>query len=96
MLRPEYTSTFERDLKRLKNKHVDAEPLKDVIRLVLRNDAASLEELRRRHRMHDLKGAWRGAKECHVANVGDWLCVWQIVDEFAVFLRTGTHDEIFG
>ncbi len=96
MLRPEYTSKFERDVKRLKNKHVDVEPLKDVIRLVLTNDSASLEELRRRHRMHELKGSWRGTKECHVANAGDWLCVWQTTDDLAVFLRTGTHDEIFG
>lgn len=95
MLRPEYTSKFERDVKRLK-KRLDVEPLKDVIRLVLMNDARSLEELRRRHRMHDLKGPWRGAKECHVANVGDWLCVWQVAGGLAVFLRTGTHDEIFG
>ncbi len=96
MLRPEFTSKFERDVKRLQKKHVAVEPLKDVIRLVLVNDAASLGELRRRHRMHELKGAWQGAKECHVANMGDWLCVWQTTDELAIFLRTGTHDEIFG
>lgn len=82
-------------MKRLKHKHVDLEPLKDVIRLVLANDAGPLEEFRRRHRMHVVKGSWQGAGECHVANVGDWLCVWQVAGELAIFLRTGTHDEIF-
>lgn len=96
MLQPEYTSHFERDVKRLKRKHVDLTPLKEVVRLVLLDDEASIAELRRRHRMHELKGQWRGAQECHVANLGDWLCVWQVVDSMAVFLRTGSHDQIFG
>ncbi|MDO5722423.1 MAG: type II toxin-antitoxin system YafQ family toxin [Actinomycetaceae bacterium] len=95
MLRPEYTSRFEKDVKRLKKKHADMALLKDVVRLVVQNDEASLAELRRRHRMHELKGNWAGAKECHVANLGNWLCVWQVSDDLAIFLRTGTHDEIF-
>lgn len=70
MLRAEFTSQFERDVNRLKKKHADLDLLKDGVRLVLADDAASLEEFRRRHRMHELKGAWRGAKECHVANPG--------------------------
>lgn len=69
--------------------------LKEVIRLVVRNDEELLAELRRRHRMHKLKGNWAGAKDCHVANSGDWLCVWQVSDDLAICLRIGTHDEIF-
>lgn len=96
MLRAEYTSHFERDVKRLKKKHADLKLLKEVVRLILTNDENSLAELRRRHRMHELKGRWRGSQECHVANLGDWLCVWQVSSHTAVFLRTGTHDQIFG
>ena len=44
-LLPEYTSTFERDMKRLKRQHVDLKPLKDVVRLVVENSPESLEEL---------------------------------------------------
>lgn len=95
MLKPEYTPKFERDIKRLKRKHVKLDELKTVIRLVLQNDKSSFEELLRHHRMHDLKGNWRGSKECHVANCGDWLLVWQVCDGLAIFLRTGTHEEIF-
>lgn len=95
MLRPEYTTRFEKDVKRLKKKHADVGLLKEVIRLVVRNDEESLAELRRRHRVHELKDNWAGAKECHVANLGDWLCVWQVSDDLAIFLRTGTHGEIF-
>ncbi|MFC5281073.1 type II toxin-antitoxin system YafQ family toxin [Arcanobacterium canis] len=95
MLWPEYTSRFEKDVKRLKKKHADMSLLKGVIQLIVQNDKESLVELRRRHRMHELKGNWAGAKECHVANLGDWLCVWQVSDGLAIFLRTGTRDEIF-
>ena len=96
MLQPEFTSKFERDIKRLKKKHVDVAPLKGVIGLVVANDGRSMEVLRQRHRMHELKGAWRNARECHVANAGDWLCVWQVVGDLAIFLRTGSHDDVFG
>ena len=94
-LLPEDTPTFERDVKRLKRKYVELEPLKDVIRLILENSSESLEELRRRHNMHDLKGEWKGSSECHIANAGDWLLVWRTNSRLAVFQRTGSHDDIF-
>ena len=95
MLIPEYTSQFERDVKRLNKKHVDAEPLKEVVRLILENTADSLGELRRRHNMHDLRGDWMGSTECHIANAGDWLLAWKANEKLAVFQRTGSHDDIF-
>lgn len=95
MLVLEYTSRFEKDVKRLKKKRANLAELRQVIRLIEADDRASLDELRRRHRMHQLKGSWDGAKECHVANMGDWLLVWQVMDGTAVLLRTGTHQEIF-
>lgn len=95
MLTPSYSSIFERDIKRLKRRHVDMAPLKEVIELVLRNTAESLGELKRRHNMHTLSGAWRGSNECHVCNAGDWLLVWKVAGSLAVFQRIGTHDELF-
>ena len=96
MLEPEYTPSFNRDTKRLRKKHVNLEPLKDVVRLILKNTPEALAELARRHNMHTLKGEWRGSSECHVANAGDWLLVWATTEELAIFQRTGSHDEIFG
>lgn len=95
MLKPEFTPKFERDVKRLQRKHVNLAPMKDVIDLILQNDEAAVAELVRRHRMHNLSGEFRGVKECHIANFGDWLLVWRVVSPLAIFLRTGTHDEIF-
>lgn len=36
-LTADYSSAFQRDIKRLKKKHIDMEPLRDVISLVLEN-----------------------------------------------------------
>lgn len=94
-LQADFTGAFERDVKRLRRKHVDLEPLQEVIKLVLSNTDGSLNELRRRHRMHQLKGEWAGSNECHIANSGDWLIIWRTGNGIAVFERTGTHDQLF-
>lgn len=95
-LEAKYTATFARDIKRLaKKKNRDIHELDQVIDLVLENTQASLEELRRRHRMHTLTGVWAGHRECHVANLGDWLLIWSTDEYYAYFERTGTHDELF-
>jgi mRNA interferase YafQ len=95
MLKPEYASAFERDIKRLQRKHVDIAPLKEVIELILLNTTESYERLRQRHNMHVLRGNWLGSFECHIANAGDWLLVWRTGNGIAFFQRTGSHDEIF-
>ena len=56
MLAVDYGSQFKRDYKRCKRKHLPMDELHEVIRLVAENSAASLEELRRHHNMHALKG----------------------------------------
>lgn len=94
-LKPLPTSRYIRDRKALTKKHIDLAPLREVERLVCENTPEARDELRRHHNMHQLKGRWSGSEECHVANAGDWLCVWATTDELAVFQRTGTHEEIF-
>ena len=95
MLRVNFTPQFQRDAKRLKKKHVDLAPLKSLVDLVAQNTSETLDELRRRHNMHDLKSEWAGSRECHVANAGDWLVIWREGNGLAVFQRTGSHDELF-
>ena len=55
MLRVAYTAKFQRDVKRLKKKRYDLGPPEALIDLVAQNTPEALEELRRRHNMHDLK-----------------------------------------
>jgi mRNA interferase YafQ len=95
MLQPEYTPTFKKDIKRLTKKHQDTYPLRIVIELILENSPNALDELKRHHSMHVLRGKWAGSNECHVADAGDWLLIWRTGNGLAVFQRTGSHDELF-
>lgn len=96
-LRADFSPAFNRDLKKGSKRHQwNLDELEEVVSLIIANTPDSLEELRRRHNMHSLKGAWRGSRECHVANAGDWLVVWADDGTTAYFQRTGTHDNIFG
>lgn len=94
MLEPELSPAFTRDVRRVKRRHVNTRLLQEV--MILDDTTSSRSELRRRHCAHRLKGEWRGASERHVASAGDWLLVWKTGNGLAVFLRTGTHEEIFG
>lgn len=95
-LRAKFSGAFGRDLKRIsRKKNRDLGDLEKVVNLVLENSPESFEELRRRHRMHTLTGTWAGRRECHIANMGDWLLIWSNDEQYAYFERTGTHDELF-
>ena len=94
-LEAQFSQAFRRDLKRLDRRHVDDAPLAEVIDLIIENTPEALETLRRRHRMHTLRGEWAGSSECHVCNAGDWLLIWRTFGNVALMQRTGTHDELF-
>ena len=96
-LTADFSGAFRRDLKKKASRRGwDLSELEKVVDLVIENTPESLEELRRRHNMHNLAGTWAGRRECHVANAGDWLVVWSSNDKVAFFERTGSHDELFG
>lgn len=67
-LKATFMPSFSRDLKRIRKRGLDERNLLEVIGLIIENTPDSREELRRRHRMHSLKGAWKGSSECHVTN----------------------------
>ena len=94
-LQAQYSASFERDVKRLRKKHINELPLEQVIDLIVENSDDSLAALRQRHNMHTLYGSWAGSFECHVCNAGDWLLIWRVFDGIALLQRTGTHDELF-
>lgn len=65
----------------------------DVLRSVMRKLIAD-EELEPSRRSHPLKGEYKDCMECHLG--GDWLLIWRTTPEEIVFVRTGTHDDLFG
>lgn len=65
--------------------------LKPVMMTLIRK-----ERLDPTYRPHKLSGNWSDHWECHLKN--DWLLIWRTdqSQDRITFVRTGTHDDLFG
>jgi len=67
--------------------------LKEVMLLLISNNGPLATEWKD----HRLEGNWKGFRECHIG--GDFLLVYKLDNEgnsgTVVFVRTGTHSELF-
>jgi mRNA interferase YafQ len=64
--------------------------LKEVMLLLIANDGPLSAEWRD----HELSGDWAGHRECHVG--GDFLLIYRLKDDGdVIFVRAGTHSELF-
>jgi mRNA interferase YafQ len=85
----ERTSHFKRDYKLIKKRGYNISLLEDVIRVLAKG-----EQLDAKYRDHNLKGIYKGLRECHITP--DWLLIYEI-DEGRLYLyltRTGTHNDL--
>jgi mRNA interferase YafQ len=68
--------------------------LKEVMLLLIANDGLLPAEWQD----HELTGEWSDHRECHVG--GDFLLIYQITGtgskEAVIFVRAGSHSELFG
>ena len=92
--RVDYASGFLKDWERLsRSGRYDMPRLKSVMLLLIANDAPLPAEWKD----HPLKGEWRDHRECHIG--GDFLLIYRAEDTPApggvVFIRAGTHSELF-
>lgn len=91
----DYAREFVKDWERLsRSGRYDMTRLKDVMLLLIANDAPLGPEWMD----HPLKGNWTGHRECHVG--GDFLLIYKVDDTGGktgeiVFVRTGTHADLF-
>jgi mRNA interferase YafQ len=85
------TGKFEKDYKRIISQSKDLWRLKAVM-----SKLAGEKPLDSRHQDHKLKGNYAGHRECHITS--DWLLIYKIIpsDGIIIFVRTGTHSELFG
>jgi mRNA interferase YafQ len=91
----DYTKSFLKDWQRLSQSgRYDMNRLKAVMLLLIASDGPLGAEWRD----HPLGGDWDGHRECHVG--GDFLLAYRLDDSGAtglvVFVRAGTHAELFG
>lgn len=90
----DYTHAFLKDWERLSRAgRYDLHRLKEAMILLIANDGPLGPEWRD----HPLGGNWEGHRECHIG--GDFLLMYRLDDRrrqgVIIFVRTGTHAELF-
>jgi len=87
--------SFVKDWGRLsRSGRYDLRRLKEAMALLVANDGPLGPEWLD----HSLTGEWADHRECHIG--GDFLLIYRLTgagsDETVVFVRAGTHAELFG
>ena len=90
----DYAKSFLKDWERLsRSGRYDMNRLKEAMLLLIANDGSLDPEWLD----HPLGGDWDGYRECHIG--GDFLLIYKLNDSgktgLVVFVRTGTHAELF-
>jgi len=85
---PVYTGKFKKDLKRMKIHGKSRDKIEAIMDTICINGDAPAAA-----RPHNLIGNYTGYRECHIEP--DWLLIYSVKQEQAVFYRTGTHSGLF-
>lgn len=89
MLQVEYTTQFKKDLKLANKQQKDLSFLQEVMKKIEHE-----QPLPTKLKDHSLSGNWNGHRELHLTP--DWLLIYKIVQSTVViFVRTGSHSELF-
>lgn len=88
MLIPFYKKQFSKDLKRALKRGKSAEKLKIIMAQLIEERPLAI-----RHRDHSLKSDYADCRECHIEP--DWLLIYLIQNQNIIFVRTGTHADLF-
>ncbi len=85
-----YAKSFLKDWERLtRSGRFNMRQLKQAMLLLIAGDAPLGPEWAD----HPLKGEWSDHRECHIG--GDFLLIYKIEASSLVFVRVGTHSELF-
>jgi len=86
----DHTKGFLKDWERLaRSGRYDLKRLKEAMLLLIANEGPLGPEWLD----HPLKGDWADHRECHIG--GDFLLIYRVNGESIVFVRAGTHSELF-
>ncbi|MEK6731771.1 MAG: type II toxin-antitoxin system YafQ family toxin [Pseudomonadota bacterium] len=88
MLIPVYKNKFAKDVKRLKKRGKDLIKLKHVADELINGNV-----LDKKYLNHLLKGEYTDCHECHLEP--DWLLIYKIENLHIIFLRSGSHSDLF-
>lgn len=89
-LRSDKTKQFDKDWARLNSAgRANLRRLKDVMMLLITNDGPLPAECKD----HPLQGEWAGHRDCHAG--GDLVLIYKLAGDSVVFVRAGSHAELF-
>lgn len=88
--RSDRTRQFDKDWQRLFTAgRADLQKLKQIMLLLIADDAPLPAEFKD----HPLQGNWVGHRDCHAG--GDLVLIYKLDADSVVFVRAGSHAEIF-
>ena len=84
------TGKFKKGLKLAKKRGLNIKLLDDIVEKLL--NGIPLDE---KHRDHELKGKYKGFRECHIQP--DWLLIYLLENDVLTLtlVDTGTHADLF-
>jgi len=87
-LATQYTKQFKKDFELCIKHGYNMQLIKDVMVVLEEGESLPLK-----NKDHPLQGNYLNYRECHIQS--DWLLIYQTNTETIVFVRTGTHSELF-
>ena len=88
MLNVIYSGQFKKDYKKCIKRGLNMNLLKSVVAAL-----AVPSVLPQNNQDHDLKGNYKGRRECHITP--DWLLIYEVDGNDLYLDRTGTHSDLF-
>jgi len=89
VLEPIYKNKFKQDVKRMKKRGKQLKKLQTVMLNLINQQVLSLK-----YHDHQLRGQYDDCRECHIDP--DWLLIYLLGTKDIVFVRTGSHADLFG
>ncbi|MGL5034328.1 MAG: type II toxin-antitoxin system YafQ family toxin [Microcystaceae cyanobacterium] len=88
MLSPIFENQFNKDIKRLQKCGKDMEKLKIIIKKLTEE-----QTLDPKYKDHALIVNWKDHLDCHIEP--DWLMIYKITETNIIFVRSGSHSDLF-
>lgn len=83
-----YITQFKKDFKLFIKRKYNMQQIKSIMKLL--NSGKKLPE---KNKDHNLTGNYISCREYHIQS--DWLLIYQLFDNDIIFIRTGTHSDLF-
>lgn len=88
MLLPCHEKKFVKDLRLAEKRNKNMEKIKQVMSMLIEEKPLPPKNLN-----HKLKGEFKDCWECHIEP--DWLLIYRKTATSIIFIRTGTHSDLF-